>query len=653
MDFLQIIAAMLALMVAGLGLGLLALPDRRRNGAELFAASVLFGSTFVSVALFLLGLLISGALLRWSVTALCVSVGTIGIWRRGLPKPRAFLPVTNSGKCFLIIGIVQLTAIVWLNAQRVLGWDGLFNFEAKARLIFQNGGSVPLDWFSDPSRTWMLQGYPLLLPLTESWLYLWLGREDQQLMKLLFPLFFAAALCLLNAGSRLLNAGSRPGLVAPLLLFTVPLLFIGDGSASSGYADFPLAVFYLAAVISLLDFWQSGEAAALRLAGMFATCGCWLKQEGAILWVCLMVIAAIALFRKRAVGRDWPALVKATVPGLLLLVGWQWFVRMMSLPDIRQFSAINPESLLTGSGRAPIVAWAVLAELVNWRFWGVLWILVAVTIVLLIWRRQLSNQFVLPLAILLPLTLYSSVYLFSLWPSFVIHLESSFSRLLIHISLVATLMVGTQLRLPQNVLRCSGRSFRLRGVMSIRGKNKLKFNAFLSVSLIFGGVLFSSCESIFKVNQQLTNVVAKQPLARSAGGPYATTDTYLRSLEIPNPSERVLEAVAQLPENDAMMFIAPGRTPEIELTYRVIASLSWPREVGALHCRLGDATTSKPELLFQPRQEKQIRWLFFYRISPPAGSKSVTEIGPHLKLVPIEEPKELSSYCSMLADDPR
>lgn len=142
------------------------------------------------------------------------------------------------------------------------------------------------------------------------------------------------------------------------------------------------------------------------------------------------------------------------------------------------------------------------------------------------------------------------------------------------------------------------------------------------------------------------NVAAKQPLARSSGGQYATTDTYLRSLEIPNASERVLAAVAHLPENDAMMFIAPSRTPEIELTYRVIASLSWPREVGALHCRLGDATVPKPELLFQPRKEKQVRWLFFYRISPPAGAKSVTEIGPHLKLVPIEEAKEWTSYYS-------
>ncbi|MBL8188611.1 MAG: hypothetical protein JNK38_11420 [Acidobacteria bacterium] len=645
MDFLQITVAVLTLMVAGLGLGLLALPDRRKNALELFASSVLFGSAFVSVSLFLQGLLISGALLRWSVAALCLTVGAIGIWRKGLPKMRWGWPATNSGKWVLLIGGVQLVALVWLNAQRVLGWDGLFNFEAKARLIFQNGGSVPMHLFFDPSRSWMLQSYPLLLPLTESWLYLWLGREDQQLVKLLFPLFFASALCLVNVGGRLLGADSWRSVAAPLLLLTVPLLFIGDGSASSGYADFPLAVFYLASVISLLDFWRYGDTAALRLTGMLAACGCWLKQEGAILWACLMMIAVIALFRKRAVGRDWLALAKAAVPGLLFLVGWQWFVRMMSLPDIRQFAAINPESFRTGWGRIPIVAWAVLAELGNVRFWGVLWFLVAVTIGLLVWRRELSNQFVLPLAILLPFTLYSSVYLFSLWPSFVIHLESSFSRLLIHLSLAAVLMVGSLLRIPQTVcLVLDGLLDSAR--LIFRGTTKVKPNTFLSVSLIFGSALFSSCGSLSKVNQQLTNVVARQPMARSAGGPYATTDTYLRSLEIPNPSERVLAAVTQVPENDAMMFIAPSRTPEIELTYRVIASLSWPREVGALHCRLGDATTAKPEFLFQPRKEKQIRWLFMYRTSLPVGSKSVTEIGPHLKLVPIEEAKEWTSYCS-------
>lgn len=182
--------------------------------------------------------------------------------------------------------------------------------------------------------------------------------------------------------------------------------------------------------------------------------------------------------------------------------------------------------------------------------------------------------------------------------------------------------------------------------MTIDREKKRWFKVTAIVLLVIGCCFLSSCESLSKANQHLTRLIAQKPLARSAGGQYATTDTYLRSLEIPKPSARLLAVVAQLPENDAMMFIAPSRTPEIELTYRVIASLSWPREVGALHCHPGDAKKHPPELLFQPRREKQIRWLLFYRISPPAGLKSVTEIGPHLKLIPLEEAKEWISYCS-------
>lgn len=372
---------------------------------------------------------------------MCVAIGVTGFSRRSLPKLNSLLPESSAGKCLLALGIAQIAIVAWLSFQRVLGWDGLFNFEIKARLAFLNGGVLPLDFFSDPTRSWTLQSYPLMLPLTESWLYLWLGQADQQLVKILFPMFFAAALCLLIGGNRLLGICSWRRLVAPLLIFTTPLLLIGDGSASSGYADFPLAVFYLAAVVYLLEFWRTGDAAALRLAGAIAACGCWLKQEGAILWLCAMAIAAIVLAAKRANRREWFALAGAAFPGLLIVAGWQLFVRLMSLSEIKQFS-ISLHTLRNNLWRAPVIAWAELAEFANWRSWGAMWLLVAATIVLLIRRRELSRFFVLPLAVLLPLGLYSGVYIFSLWPSFAAHLESSFPRLLIHVSLVAVLFVA-------------------------------------------------------------------------------------------------------------------------------------------------------------------------------------------------------------------
>ncbi|MGH9802941.1 MAG: hypothetical protein ACRD82_21445 [Blastocatellia bacterium] len=163
--------------------------------------------------------------------------------------------------------------------------------------------------------------------------------------------------------------------------------------------------------------------------------------------------------------------------------------------------------------------------------------------------------------------------------------------------------------------------------------------------LAFGLLLFAclsllGCSSLSRLNSRMTRLAAPNSLSRSAGGKYATTDAYLRALEIPNASETIITAMSQVPNEDAIQFITANREPETELIYRSIASLSWPHEVGELHCG-----GQSPELLFQPRAGKKIRWLLFYQIAPPAGLKPETEIGAHLKLIPVEEAKEWTSYC--------
>ncbi len=434
MDFLLLTIALLLLLLAGLGLSLLRLPKRPVGAAELFALSFLFGAAIISLSSFLLGFLVSGIWLRGSVAFLCLAIGVLGIWRQSLKLQSDNL--NGSNKWLLVLAAMQIAVVAWLSSVRVLGWDGLFNFEIKARLAFQNGGVLPLEFFSDPSRSWTLQSYPLLLPLTQSWLYLWIGSADQHFVKILFPLFFAAALCLFSTGNRLFGVRSWQKFVPLLLIFTVPSLLIGDGSASSGYADFPLAVFYLASVIYLAEFWRTGEFSALRLAGALAAAGCWLKQEGAILWFCLMALAAIRLAFARSSWSDWKELAKTALPGLLIIVGWQAFVRLVSLPAISQFSPLSFATLRSNLWRAPIIAESVLYELANWRHWGTLWLISLSAIVWLFWRRN-RPEALLPFTVLLPLAFYASVYVFSLWPSFITHLESSFPRLLIQLSLVS------------------------------------------------------------------------------------------------------------------------------------------------------------------------------------------------------------------------
>ncbi|MDQ3009579.1 MAG: hypothetical protein M3X11_02595 [Acidobacteriota bacterium] len=452
MDFLLLALALLLLLMAGLGTSLMVLPKEHRVGtSELFGLSFLLGSAVVSALSFVLGFALSGALLRGTVAALCVLLCLSSLrWRGWRIKSREVFPADGIGWLLLALGLLQTGVVAWLCFWRVLGWDGLFNFESKARLAFLNGGVIPLEFFSDPTRTWTLQSYPLLLPLTESWLYLWLGRADQELVKIIFVLFFAAALCLLHGGARSLGLSGWRMFVAPLALFTAPLLLIGDGSASSGYADFPLAVFYLAAVIWLMEFWRNGNGAALRVAGVLLAAACWLKQDGAILWLTAMMIVVIRTWFNGTDWRRWRTLAAAASPGAAVITGWQLFVRLNHSLNISQFSPPSLGTLRTNIWRAPAIVAAVGGELLNWRHWSVFWLLGLIATVIL-WQSKSRELRWLPLLVLLPLVFYSGIYMFSLWPSFLTHLESSFPRLLIHTSLVGALLIGEALRKRQRL----------------------------------------------------------------------------------------------------------------------------------------------------------------------------------------------------------
>ena len=159
--------------------------------------------------------------------------------------------------------------------------------------------------------------------------------------------------------------------------------------------------------------------------------------------------------------------------------------------------------------------------------------------------------------------------------------------------------------------------------------------------LLSGCFLWAGCRAASRFNGRLAELVAP-PRARSSGGAYATTDTYLSPLEIAEPSVRVLAAVSPLPKEDAVLFVAPNQDAETELVYRVVASLSWPHEVGALHCGEG----VRPSLLFESRGGRKVRWLLLYRLAPGQALTVTAEVGPHLKLIPVPEAKEWTSYCS-------
>ena len=123
-------------------------------------------------------------------------LGGVGVrrWRK-MPAPQKKATFAQAiDVVFAVLFCLQLAVVVLLSFRHTLGWDGLLIWEMKARYAFLNGGVIPVSYFADATRAFSHPDYPLFLPLTEAWFYLWIGDCDQFWIKLIFPIWYAAGL---------------------------------------------------------------------------------------------------------------------------------------------------------------------------------------------------------------------------------------------------------------------------------------------------------------------------------------------------------------------------------------------------------------------------------------------------------------------------
>ena len=192
MNALGLFGAFGTLFAAGFGLlALLVRRSVRLSLAEQIGLSWLFGTGSVSLLLWLFGFFANGLLLQGIVSVVCISLGMVG-WN--LKKPSQ---IRSKARWFEVVLTpviaIEIAIVFYLSFVHTLGWDGLLNWEIKARYAFANGGVLPAAYFSDTGRAFSHPEYPLAIPFTELWLYLWLGEPNQFCAKTIFPAFTATA----------------------------------------------------------------------------------------------------------------------------------------------------------------------------------------------------------------------------------------------------------------------------------------------------------------------------------------------------------------------------------------------------------------------------------------------------------------------------
>jgi hypothetical protein len=127
-------------------------------------------------------------------------------------------------------------------------------------------------------------------------------------------------------------------------------------------------------------------------------------------------------------------------PGLLIICGWRFYLSAMHAPQGSDFLPVNLQTFGSHLYRIFPLLSALLAEFHDLPTWSLFWFVIAVGISYLLRRMRDPRVLVLLTALIVPIALYLSIYVFSSWPNYLDHVGLSISRLLMHVTPVGFLI---------------------------------------------------------------------------------------------------------------------------------------------------------------------------------------------------------------------
>jgi hypothetical protein len=438
-----------ALLCGGFGITVLLMRGASRlNIVECCCLAWLFGIGVVSLLLWILGMFCSGLVLPSLVAAFCLALGAMGWIKTSRSQAKFFIPRPQNLFQWILLGFLafEIAIVFWVSLKNHLGWDGLLMWEAKARFAFLSNNVLPAHYYTS-GRSLTHPEYPLAIPFTELWLYLWMGEAHQLWIKTVFATFYAFGVVQLAIITARFTGKRWFGYMAAVLFFFVPHEIVRVGSATRGYVDFPLSIVYLVVIGYLLLSLRSESKYDFRIYAASLLLLPWFKREGAILWV-IAVLAGVTIILTQKKPRVWLA---ALCPGALIIFGWSWYLRAMHLEVPPEFVSVTLSAFLQNAGRL-IPTWRILfLEVSDPENWGLFWLLATLALAYLLVRIRKLEPAILAWAAVVPVLAYSSIYVFSTSVDYFAHIKLSLPRLLMHVVPVFWLAIASAWAKPFSI----------------------------------------------------------------------------------------------------------------------------------------------------------------------------------------------------------
>ncbi len=300
---------------------------------------------------------------------------------RLLRQPRRILQLPRNDEraplllsIFLTFGITLEVVYAFFRAliKPIEAYDAVAIYAIKSKIFFL-AKAIPQNYFPGLIHGFPHPDYPLNIPLGETFMYMAMGNLNDQLVKMIFPLFFAGILCILFYAIRRF-ATRAYALTFTFLLASVPMF---NAYAANAYQELPLAFYCFAGAIFLFAWIEERKnLRILALSAVLVALAGWTKNEGLLYCVinASLVLFVSILNRKDTSWKVALAPVRYVFIIALILAPWIWIKQRFGIVnDEISLLNLNPVYLSRQLYKIGPILYEFQKQLFGPKKWLLIW----------------------------------------------------------------------------------------------------------------------------------------------------------------------------------------------------------------------------------------------------------------------------------------
>lgn len=301
----------------------------------------------------------------------------------------------------------------------VSGWDAWVSW-------FMGGKAFYVDGHIKPEFIkYVDYDYPPLINLMITFPSIMLGKFNDQLTLLLFTFFYFSLLIIFYYTAKKYTS-QRLALLFTFMLAVTQNFIRQAGRYDVGYADLPLSYYFFLVMSLILQVNKKISNKDLIIINLFLGVGALIKNEGLTFLLIIQGYLIVNIIKVKKYKKFVYLLI-----GLIILFIWEIFKYENNLPGSYLTRGVFNIS------RMPVILQEVLKEMFNLQRWNLIWPAYFISILI---SRFTRTTFLLIIMPMLQLSIYLFVY-FITPLDLILHIRSSFDRLLIHIAPMIILFI--------------------------------------------------------------------------------------------------------------------------------------------------------------------------------------------------------------------